>query len=126
MESLKTLLDASPVLCSSDSDLLLREAYDTAYGIYNHDLTAEDRPLALIAFHGAEDTMTQSLLYERVRHFKEKQIGKYFNMSFDKFIELPTDLCLYMMDQATQWMKKDVKAAADVFNDLGGNHPDKL
>lgn len=82
--------------------LILLDAYETTYGIYNHadEMANRDRPLALIAMHPKEDFSTHSALYNTIRRFRKYKVGHpdNFNMSLTEFLELPKDISDFLMD----------------------------
>lgn len=100
--SLKTEIDAAlktaPIICATDVSLSLRDRYDTAYGIYNHNTPQSDRPLALVGMHPSEDATTGSTLYERMALFEERQVFKRWGISLTEFFELPSDMCSYILE----------------------------
>ena len=116
---MREALDTLPKLCSTDVALMLRERYEEEYGIYPHDAPGEDRPLALVALQWAEDATTGSLLYERLQEFADKGVGKIFNISLDKFLELPTDTCLKMFEIASKLKTEEGKIAQNLLDGLG-------
>jgi hypothetical protein len=84
----------APALRASDVMLMLRERYETTYGIFNHDMPlAEPRPLAVVAMHPKEDVLVGSLLYERLDQFIDKDVFKYTGLAWDRFLELPHYQC---------------------------------
>ena len=87
--------------------LILLDAYETTYGIYNHedDILNRDHPLALVAMHAKEDASTHSALYNTIRRFKRYRVGapENFNISLTEFLQLPREICDLMFDiQATE------------------------
>lgn len=117
---LSVVLKTAPALCSTDTKLLLLDRYDTGYKIYNHDSIINDRPLALIGMHPAEDISGFSTAYERINQFLNLQVGKFFNISFKDFIEFPNDIVIYMLEAAANMQKKDGIAASDMMDQLEG------
>lgn len=110
------------VLAPSDTQLLLRSLYESTYGIYDHDQDDPERPLALMGFHTAEDSTTDSLLHERIRAFGLKNVTKYFGCSLNEFFDLPTDICMMMMETCEELKKMEHQAASAAeaaINNLG-------
>lgn len=83
-------------LTSIETQIVLRERYETAHGIYNH-ANADDH-FALIKHHWAEDTIVASRLRERMEAFITARVGKHFDMSFKEFLEYPPYVCDLMLE----------------------------
>lgn len=118
-DALRKALRAAPKLCSTDVRIVMLELYETEYGIYNHRDDSQQRPMANIAMHAAENTSEGSLLYERMRLFAENKVGIHFNVSFMEFLEQPTDICKKQMEIAAQLTTTLNKDTTDV---LAGLH----
>lgn len=115
---LRELLEKAPKLNSYDRELVLRERYETTYGIYNHDDMRQDRPFAVTALHPMEDTTHQSLLHERVRSFAKAKIAKHFGESLSSFLALPSDVCLYLLEVGHELEREEGKTAAAVMGQM--------
>lgn len=73
--------------------ILLLEAYETVYGICDHDNEGYDDPLALVAMHPKEDTATYSRLYgELMRFAKEETFREMWGLSIVELLDLPKDV----------------------------------
>lgn len=116
VQSYLDLLHRAPKVCSTDSQLLMLERYDTSFGVFNHRATVEsvpgtvDRPLALVAMHPSEDPITGSLLHERLKVFIELDIAKYVNISFPDFLDQPTYLCDLQIELCNEKQRKESEA----------------
>lgn len=125
-EPIYEMARVAPALKSVDTTLLLRDRYETIYGIYNHDLGAVDRPMISVAMHSAEDVSTGSLLDERIAMFAEKQVGKWFNISLTEFLDYPPDIVLKILEISTKQQNTEGSVTANVLNQLnqqGANKP---
>lgn len=118
-ELLYELLKTSPQLKTSDAQLLLRDSYETMFGIYNHETAPLDRELAIMAMHPAEDAHTDSLLYERIEQFGQKQVTKYFGLSLTEFLEYPRDLVFKVLEECEKLRTKESTDTQKVLNQLG-------
>lgn len=87
-------------MCSTDAQLVMRDAYETTVGIYNHNRDERERPLALVAFQPSEDTSKTSHLYERIRQFRIRNVPKHFGLSLVDFMSLPTDIAEFVLEEA--------------------------
>jgi hypothetical protein len=97
----KFALEQAPAVTnSSDVQLLLRDCYETAYGIFNHALDNRGATLSLVAMHEAEDTSSGGLLYERIRQYEKRQVLAYFGLNLIEFLSLPGDLVAFVLEQS--------------------------
>jgi hypothetical protein len=101
---------------STDLQILLRERYEKAYGIYGHQ-DANDH-FALVRHHWSEDTIIASRLRERMTAFVEKQVGRHFNISFTEFLEQPSYVCDLQLEVLDK-MPQPNKELEDLLDDLG-------
>lgn len=100
------------MLCSTDAQLLMQDAYETTLGIYNHEARDKNRPLALVAMQGSEDTNVGSRLYERIRQFRIRQVPKWYGLSLREFLELPTDYVEFILEDAGKASAEEDKIAS--------------
>ncbi len=115
---LRRLIDNMPRVGSVDAQLLLRDSYETTYGIYDHNQPAAAHPFALILQHWNENTVTLGPMHERMRQYIDGQILKYFGLPFDQFMELPTYVIEMMLTETMARVKKEqpfVDAAEALF-----------
>jgi hypothetical protein len=105
---------APPIKNSSDLQLALRDVYETTYGIHNHMHETEEHALSLVAVREAEDSASGGLLYERIRQYHEREIGKYFKLNVVEFLDLPTDLVTYFLEQAGKFQTIGANTADSV------------
>jgi len=116
------LISASPVLCPTDVTLLLRERYETMFGIFNHSAAGIDRPLGLVAMHSAENVCIGSTLDERIKQFADLEVGKHFNISLKDMLDLPTDIVNVMLEVSNNRQNVTIKAA-DALTKESGKSP---
>ncbi len=99
------------------------ENYETAYGIYDHDVERADRPFAAVEMHPAEDNLTDSLLYERMRQFAYHGVADTFNISWNEYLALPCYDAAEIMEIASVKKAKDGETGSAMvkqFAALGG------
>ena len=73
--------------------ILLMEAYETVYGICDHDGAAYDNPLSVVSMHPKEDTSTYSRLYgELMRFANEELFREMWGVSILEVLEMPKDV----------------------------------
>jgi len=103
---LSDLIDQSPRLKSTDAQIVLRDRYETYFGVYNHSAQPA-HPFGLISMNWTEDNVTGGPLSERMHQFVDYRIGEYFKVSFDEFIDRPTWQCDLMIKTASEFMRRE-------------------
>lgn len=76
-------------LGSIPTEVTLRAAYETAYGLYNHNDPDPDRPLALVAAHPKEDYWPYSSMYRYICDFIEMNIYAKTGVDLVTFLRQP-------------------------------------
>ena len=89
------------------ADIALRMAFETCFGIYNHDAAGDDRPLALVAAHPKEDYGPYSRLYHQICDFIELGIHQKTGMDLVTYLNQPTSFNTLVKEAIT------LKAEAD-------------
>lgn len=105
--SLQELIDRSPQMLSTDAQLVLRDRYETTYGIFNHNAPAADHPFALVLMHWNEDAITHGPLHERMNQYIDADIAKFFHLNFQEWIDQPTYVCNLQLDLARERLRKE-------------------
>lgn len=85
-------------LISTSAQIILRQKYETAFGIYDHTGPDGEHPLALVMHNWSEDNVSYGRLRERLEAFAEHSVGKWFSISFKEFIDMPTYVCDMMLE----------------------------
>lgn len=96
------MIDTLPQLDAVDAKVVMREMYETRFGIHNHLNKFSKRPLASVAFHGAENTIKDSMLEETLKTYANRNIKDIFGLTVLEFLELPMDVVSLMLDIADQ------------------------
>lgn len=81
--------------------MALRQAYETAYGIYNHQGPDEsDVPWPLMVLSHKEDMSRVSPLKFRLDQFADNRVYDLFGLSFDDLLEYPRREYLEVIEAA--------------------------
>ena len=88
--------------------------YETVYGIHDHLSNVNQSPLASVALHEAEENSSNSNLYEAIDRYHQKGIGELFKLSLVEYLNLPTEICVKLMEVAT----KDAITKGALFNKI--------
>jgi len=121
--SIEELIEKAPRLKSTDAQMVLRDQYESTYGIYNHAAEGADHPFALILQHWCEDSVTHGSLHERMNQYIDLDIQKYFGLTFTDFIEQPTYVIQMQLEIAQERIRKEAplaNAAQEALNALNG------
>jgi hypothetical protein len=116
---LRKIIEEGPVIKnSSDLQITLRDVYETTYGIYDHNRDQDEDLLSLVAMREVEDPSSGGLLYERIRQYFKREIHKFTGYTPTQFLELPTDLVNYILEQALKQQASAHTAANDAANEV--------
>lgn len=96
-------------LDSISAKLILQEAYETLYGIFNHDdpSVAKTRPLALVALHPKENTAEYGKLYRMIDRYVINDVKGKFGLSLTEFLNLPHDIVDRVLKVCQEQVKKE-------------------
>jgi len=98
----------APQIQSVAAQLILRDRYETLYGIHDHQVEDPMHPMPLVAMWPQEDASTGSLLDERLEQFADLQVGRVFNCSLNEFLSQPSDVCFKMLEIAAKRKNTEV------------------
>lgn len=102
--------------------ILLRERYEMAHGIYDHKAAVNDH-FALVRHHWCEDTIVASRLRERMEAFTDLRVGHYFHVSFTEFLNQPSyvcDLMLEILEKRAPAQEQELQDVLDEFKKTKG------
>lgn len=102
-----------------DAKLVLSEAYDKTYGICNHDnLSADDAPLSIVAYHQAEETFDFSTTKQYITAYRKKRLYRLFGVSLNEFMQLPSEIADELLRQATEEIKQQNQSLEELGDEL--------
>lgn len=107
-------LEKAPKMLSSDTQLAMRERYETVFGIFNHD-QPNVHPLALVTLRPAENSSKGGAFQRRVKDFMAFDVLKYTGLSLKELMEYPREKVEIIIEECR------AKQAAD--SKLIGNAP---
>lgn len=107
----------------------LHQAYETSNAIFDHLQQGmlddspgiepdQKRPLSSVAMHFAEDTSSTSVLYQRIRIFKDRKVYALMGLNLTEFLELPRDLCDFILSECGKHQDREATATDEVLKDL--------
>jgi hypothetical protein len=99
---------------SIDGQLVMKDLYETEYGIYDHLSGSKNRPLASVAMHDMEDINDGSLLEEAANKYISKGIYDAFHLTLLEFLELPIDVIELLFSICDSEQSKKSKAISDI------------
>ena len=89
--NLETLLESVGNLDSISAQLVLRDAYDIDYGLYDH-ANDRSRPLALVGKHEKEDYHEYGGLYRSIYQYHVNEVHKNWGFTLTEFLDLPREI----------------------------------
>ena len=124
----RLIKESKPVKNVVLAKLLLMEAYDVTYGVFDHitqynkDKNSKDpeikRPLSVIAMHETEEVSEVSLLYERINSYSEKKVKDYFGISLKELLDLPRDIVDHIFDQCDKRLINESRMQNNILDQL--------
>lgn len=112
-------------LDSISAKLLLLEAYETMYRIYNHENAPLNergdpiRPLALVAMHPQENDTNYSSLHRLIARYALHDIGDKFKISITEFLRLPHEITDLLFRISSDKIIAGGKEAEKIVKSLG-------
>lgn len=104
-----------PAMIAGNAELAMRVAYDTEYGIYDHN-TAHRSPMALVRMHPKEQLIEGGPLYKLVREYHSFKVYKEFGISLTEYLELPRFVTELLLGICKEETKAAIKAADKQLN----------
>lgn len=90
-----------PQLDSVNGQIVMRDLYETTYGIYDH--TRKDRhPFSSVLFNEVEDGSIGSLLEADMESYKKHRIGDIFHLNLLEFLNLPSPVAEMLIRSASK------------------------
>lgn len=75
-----------------DAQIVLRQFYETKFGIFDHILNGNQRPLSTVALYDAEENGPSSLLYSRIESYMRSEVYKHTGLNLVEFLNLPREI----------------------------------
>ena len=72
--------------------IVLRQFYETKFGIFDHILNGDRRPMSSVALYDAEENGANSLLYSRIESYMRSGVYKYTGLNLVEFLNLPREI----------------------------------
>lgn len=117
---LQDLIDTQPKQKSIEAQMLLLEAYQTSYGIYDHfNSDARNNPLKIVAMHPKENVIDLGPKINLMRRYMLYNVRQYSGKSFEDFVALPRHEVKQWLDLCEEATKKDTGKLNGLNFDLG-------
>lgn len=111
-----------------EAKTILNQAYEQTFGVFDHlgqnNLETIDanpdskRPMIEVAFHPSEDICARSQLYKTIKEFKDRKVYQYFGLSLLEFLDLPVDICDYILDVSGKQTTAENTKQGHLLNEL--------
>lgn len=119
------LLQSVEHLNSIEAQLVLREAYDLTYGIYDHDRDPDGMGLGLVTAHPKELYGEYSPLNHMIYRFEFNKVTEHFGYNLTEFLQLPREFVTAIFDNiahVNSQSNKDLEKALAAAR-AAGNQP---
>lgn len=104
---------------SISANLLMREAYEISYGIYDHDRD-DTHPWSLVLHSIKEDYSTYSPLYNAFYRYRLRNIEKRWGLSVTEFLELPREFVELIFEISKEEDLEEDRTYRDVKDSVEG------
>lgn len=125
---MEKLLENGKKLDNIAAQLVIRDAYETQYGIFDHGDPAAG-PLALVEYRAKEDVSEYGSLYRTFYQYHLYEVHKEWGVDIIDFLSMPREYCALMLRissekaaRMTTETQKQIRAAQQQTsgNGLGG------
>lgn len=93
---LEKILESAKSLDSIAAQLVIRDAYETHFGIFNHADPAAG-PLALVEYRAKEDVSEYGGMYRTFYQYHLYEVNKEWGLSVQEFLDLPREYCTLLL-----------------------------
>lgn len=100
--------------------ILLSEAYDIDYGIFDHTTSSSEDVLKLVAVHPVEDVDSGTLLSIYTERFVLLGVHEITGISLDNFWKLPRHRADQILDLCAERKEKEAQVAAAAAEEVEG------
>nr|DAT18087.1 MAG TPA: hypothetical protein [Caudoviricetes sp.] len=100
------------------AQILLSEAYDIEYGLYNHDDPALNHPLQTHLMTEYEKIEKYGPVNKLIDQYQLYQIQKFFGLTLFEYLDLPANRFDYITEKARDWTIKETEKANAVQSQL--------
>lgn len=94
---------------ANTADIVTSMAYETQFGLYDHDVDADENPLALVTLHENEKYDEVSGVYAQIKRFRSQNIAERHGLSLTEYMDLPPYVQTMMSMQFTKEVEEREK-----------------
>lgn len=103
-----------PELNSVDSQMVMRDLYETEFRLFDHLAPHPKKPLASVAMHPQEDVNSGSSLEQVCTLYVKHRIYDSFHIDLFQFMDLPPDVIELLIGIAKEQTKQHNKVMTEV------------
>ncbi len=103
-----------------DTTLILRQFYETKFGVFDHINKGTGKPLSSVALYDAEENGRTSILYSRIERYMRSNVFKYTGLNLVDFMNLTPEIVNHVYRIAEENTKRDADALADIQSTING------
>lgn len=107
-----------PVIDSISAKLVLTEAYELAYSLYDHN-QEDAHPWSLVLSNPKENYTDYSPLHRTIFSYRVRDVYKRYGLNLTEFLELPREFVDLLLEASANEAKEDNATAESIANELG-------
>ena len=107
------------------AQLLIMEAYETTFHLYNHDHQNPNEPLALVTMHDQENVVKYSRMANTIRSFRRHRVGHHFHMSLSEFLQYPRHVGRMILEDCGEAEKEEYNRTKTMMENYENGTPKK-
>lgn len=96
----------------------MMDVYEDEYALWNH--TDKNRPLSSVAHLPHEEVMKYGVLRDILEEYAHNEIGKFWNITLDRYLELPSSVTKLIRDITPELRKKRQATIEDIVDGMEG------
>lgn len=103
---------------------MLRQLYETRFGVFDHIKNSDERPLSTVALYDTEENSESSLLHSRVEQYIKSNVLKYTGLNLVEFLDLPREIVMWIFKLSENKAAQEGAVLSDVQQKLDSINKD--
>lgn len=95
---------------SIDTQISLRQYYETVFGVFDHPANEASRPMSVVALYDTEENGRTSLLRARIEQYIKSSVNKYTGLNLQEFLSMPREYVQWVFQFCEDKMKLEDEA----------------
>lgn len=111
------ILKSAKKVDSISAQILLREAYEISYEIFDHNQDYT-HPWALVQTREKENYFDYGTLHRTIYSYRLREINKRFDLSITEFLDLPREIVELLIKVSDEELARDSKSYNEIKDQL--------